>query len=115
MQDDRTRNDKSEYLDTGFRDDDGRAGFGDDKGTRVGSPDQGQTGAGQARVAPHDLDGGKGAPTGQPGTNASPVADGIEGSLTDDAAGPQQSRVRDAAEGIDEGPAAGDERRVFDL
>ena len=116
MHDDRERNDRSEYLDTGFRDPDGREGFGDDGGTRVGRPD-GASDASSARRAPHDAQrGGRSAP-GQPGTNTDAVDDGIEGSiLADDSAeGDQQSRVRAASEGVDMGRAAGDERRVDDL
>ncbi len=121
---DTPQNDKSEYVNTGFRDGDAREGFGDDGGTRVGRPDG--TGsdhspqdpnagrqAGQARLAPHDTEGPP--RPGQAGTNTSPVADGIEGSEVDDAPGPQQSRVQAASEGVNPEPAAGDERRVFDL
>lgn len=126
---DTPQNDKSEYVDTGFRDGDAREGFGDDAGTRVGRPDgagsnssardpnSGQragSAAGQARVAPHDT---QGPPRpGQAGTNTSPVADGIEGGEVDDAGqGQQQSRVQAASEGITPAPAAGDERRIDDL
>lgn len=124
---DTPENDRSEYTDTGFRDGDARAGFGDDGGTRVGRPDGagsnasaqdpngGQHAGGQARVAPHDV---SGPPRpGQAGTNTGPVADGIEGSELDgdDTPGQQQSRVRAASEGINEGRAAGDDRRVDDL
>ena len=125
---DTPQNDKSEYVATGFRDGDARAGFGDDAGTRVGRPDgagsnrsprdpnAGQSagaGSGEARVAPHDT---QGQPRpGQAGTNTSPVADGIEGSEVDDAQGQQQSRVQAASEGITPDPAAGDERRIDDL
>jgi hypothetical protein len=122
---DTPQNDKSEYVNTGFRDEDAREGFGDDGGTRVGRPDgagsdhspqdpnAGQR-AGQAHLAPHDT---QGPPRpGQAGTNTSPVADGIEGSEVDDAGqGEQQSRVQAASEGVNPEPAAGDERRVFDL
>jgi hypothetical protein len=121
---DTPQNDKSEYVDTGFRDGDAREGFGDDGGTRVGRPDG--TGsdhspqdpnashqAGDARVAPHDT---QGPPRpGQAGTNTSPVADGIEGSETDAGPGDQQSRVQAASEGITPAPAAGDDRAVYDL
>lgn len=120
-------NDRSEYTDTGMRDGDRREGFGDDAGTRVGRPDgagsnaspadpnHGGQQAGGARVAPHDV---SGPPIpGQAGTNTGPVADGIEGSEVDgdDAQGQQQRRVQAASEGISEGPAAGDARRVDDL
>jgi hypothetical protein len=108
----RKENDKTEYLDTGFRPDDGREGFGDDMGTRVGRPD----GAG-AKPAPLDSQGGRKPQPGQPGTNADPVSDGLEGAMTGEAAsGPQQARVQDAAKGEDDGgDKAGDDRRVFDL
>jgi hypothetical protein len=123
---DTPQNDKSEYVNTGFRDGDAREGFGDDGGTRVGRPDgagsnhsdadpnAGQH-AGGARLAPHDT---QGPPRpGQAGTNTSPVADGIEGSEVDDDApqGQQQSRVQAASEGVNPGPAAGDDRSVYDL
>jgi hypothetical protein len=111
MRDDKKQNDKSEYLDTGFRDEDGREGFGDDKGTRVGQPD-----GAEAKRAPLDSQGGRRPMPGQPGTNADPVSDGIEGAMTGEAeSGPQQSRVQDAAKGDDGGDKAGDDRRVFDL
>lgn len=107
----RKENDRSEYLDTGFRQDDGREGFGDDMGTRVGRPD-GAT----AKPAPLDAQGGKRPAPGQPGTNADPVSDGLEGAMTGESgSGPQQSRVQDAASGDDGGDKAGDDRRVFDL
>jgi len=132
-------NDRSEYLNDGFRDGDAREGFGDDGGARVGRPDgaasprdpnqqhqqhqqhqqAGQGGhQGEAHRAPHDAEGH--AAAGQAGTNTSPVDAGLEGSLTDgdddDAAqGQQQSRVQSASEGVNPGRAAGDERRVFDL
>jgi hypothetical protein len=118
---DTPQNDKSEYVNTGFRDDDRREGFGDDGGTRVGRPD----GAGsnsspadpngdqRAHRAPHDA---QGAPApGQAGTNTSPVAGGIEGSEVDAEQGSQQSRVQAASEGVNPAPAAGDERAVYDL
>lgn len=105
-------NDRSEYLDTGMRDPDGRAGFGDDMGTRVGRPDE-------ARVAPHDV---SGPPIpGQAGTNTGPVSSGIEGSELDGepvGPGPQQARVQAAAEGdadLNDQQAAGDNRRVDNL
>ncbi len=118
-------NDKSEYLNTGMRDDDAREGFGDDGGTRVGRPDgagsnhsrqdpnaMSANGGSDAHLAPHDA---QGAPRpGQAGTNTEPVAGGIEGSEVDEQ-GQQQSRVQQASEGVNPGPAAGDERRVFDL
>ena len=125
-------NDRSEYLNDGFRDGDAREGFGDDGGARVGRPDgagsnasprdpnqqPGQGGhQGEAHRAPHDAEGH--AAAGQAGTNTSPVDAGLEGSLTDgddDAEqGQQQSRVQQASEGVNPGRAAGDERRVFDL
>ncbi|HEY0776823.1 MAG TPA: hypothetical protein VGD56_02540 [Gemmatirosa sp.] len=119
---DTPENDKSEYTDTGFRDGDARQGFGDDGGTRVGRPDgvgsnaSGQQAAGGARPAPRDAQGGHQVP-GQPGTNTTPVPDGIEGSEigADDAQGQQQSRVQAAAEGITPGPVVGDDRTTFDL
>jgi hypothetical protein len=126
---DTPQNDSSEYTNTGFRDGDARAGFGDDAGTRVGRPDGAGSnasaadpnarqagGAGQAHVAPHDAEGPP--HPGQAGTNNSPVAGGIEGSELDgsDAGqGQQQSRLQAASQGVNEGPAAGDERRVDDL
>ncbi len=114
-------NDKSEYVHTGMRDPDPRPGYGDDAGTRVGRPDGAGSNASAeghqatARVAPHDI---SGPPVpGQAGTNTSPVADGIEGSEVDDDApqGQQQSRVQAASEGVNPGPAAGDDRSVYDL
>lgn len=119
---DTPENDKSEYTNTGFRDGDAREGFGDDGGTRVGRPDGAGSNAssqdpnrvGQAHLAPHDASGPQ--RPGQAGTNNGPVADGIEGSQLDgDAQGEQQSRVQAASEGVNPAPAAGDERRVFDL
>ena len=133
---DTPEHDTSEYTSTGFRDGDARQGFGDDGGTRVGRPDgagsnaspQDPNGSGrqaggshaggttsQERLAPHDT---QGPPRpGQAGTNTGPVVDGIEGSELDgvDAQGPQQSRLQAASQGIDDGPAAGDERRTDDL
>jgi hypothetical protein len=129
-------NDRSEYLNDGFRDGEKREGFGDDGGARVGRPDGAGSNAsprdpnqgghegghegghqGEAHRAPHDAEGH--AAAGQAGTNTSPVDAGLEGSLTDgddDAAqGQQQSRVQSASEGVNPGRAAGDERRVFDL
>ena len=108
VHDDPEQNDKSEYLDTGFRDHDPREGFGDDKGARVGRPDS-------AHPAP--LDASHGQRTGQAGTNTEPVDAGIEGSILDgdEPQGEQQSRVQAASEGVNPGRAAGDERRVFDL
>ena len=108
-------NDKREYTDTGFRDRDDREGFGDDGGARVGRPD-GARSASDAKRAPHDAQGGHQTP-GQPGTNTQPVADGLEGAMTgdDDAAGPQQSRVQAASEGVDGGAKSGDDRRIDDL
>ena len=93
MKDDRKQNDRSQYTDTGFRDPDGRKGFGDDAGTRVGRPD----GAESAQPAPRDAQLGDQVP-GQASTNTDPVSNGIEGSLTGDGSeGPQQSRVRAAS------------------
>ena len=111
MRDDQKKNDKSQYLDDGFRDTDGREGLGDDKGTRVGRPD-----GAAAQPAPRDAQAGGGTP-GQAGTNTEPVTGGLEGSLTgNEGSGPQQSRVQDAALGQDDGgDKAGDDRRVFDL
>jgi phosphoribosyl 1,2-cyclic phosphodiesterase len=108
VHDDPKQNDKSEYLNTGFRDQDGREGFGDDKGTRVGRPDSAQ---------PAPLDASGGSEPGQAGTNSESVDDGLEGSIleADGPQGPQQSRVQAASEGVNPGRAAGDERRVFDL
>lgn len=105
---DQHENDRSQYTDTGFRAADGREGFGDDMGTRVGRPDG-------ARPAPKDASKGENPIPGQAGTNADAVPDGLEGSILDDDAGPQQSRVRQASEGVDMGRAAGDDRRVDDL
>ncbi len=125
---DTPENDKSEYTDTGFRDGDARQGFGDDGGTRVGRPDgagsnssvqdpNGGSGTG-ARPAPRDAQGGHQIP-GQPGTNTTPVPDGIEGSeIGGDATaaqGQQQSRIQASAEGLTPGPAVGDDRSTFDL
>lgn len=113
MRDDQ-QNDKSQYVNDGFRDRDAREGFGDDQGTRVGSPD-----GARAQRAPHDAQ--RGSPTpGQPGTNTDPVTDGIEGVMTgsesSEGNGPQQARVQDATRGVDDGgDKAGDDRRVFDL
>lgn len=115
--------DKSDYVNDGGRGRDPREGFGDDGGARVGRPDgagssssaEGRA-AGSARRAPLEASPGE-SRAGQPGTNSDAVADGLEGSILD-ADGPQgaqQSRVQAASEGVDEGPAAGDERRVFDL
>jgi hypothetical protein len=121
---DTPQNDKSEYVNTGFRDGDAREGFGDDGGTRVGRPDgagsnssardpnAGQH-AGDAKLAPHDT---QGPPRpGQAGTNTSPVADGIEGSETTEEQGSQQSRVQAASESVNPPPAAGDDRAVYNL
>jgi hypothetical protein len=106
----RKENDRTEYLDTGFREGDTREGFGDDMGTRIGRPD-----GVEAKRAPLDSQGGRRPEPGQPGTNADPVSDGIEGAMTGEAeSGPQQSRVQDAAR-EDGGDKAGDDRRVFDL
>lgn len=115
-------NDQSEYVNTGMRDPDAREGFGDDAGTRVGRPDGAGSNSsaegrqqGGAQLAPHDV---SGPPVpGQAGTNTSPVADGIEGSLEgrNGGSGPQQSRLQAAAEGQTQNQAAGDERRVDDL
>lgn len=115
-------NDKSEYTDTGFRDGDPRQGFGDDGGTRVGRPDGAGSNAspadpnqgGQQRyadLAPYDSQPGEPVP-GQTSTNTTPVPDGLEGSEIDnyEEQGQQQTRVQDAAQGIDPGPAAGDNR-----
>ena len=114
---DTPKNDKSEYTDTGFRDGDAREGFGDDGGTRVGRPDGAGSNASAAQPAPFDGQGGHQVP-GQPGTNTTPVPDGIEGSdvgATGAAQGQQQSRVQDAAQGITPGPAVGDDRPSYDL
>lgn len=121
---DTPQNDSNEYVNTGLRDGDARAGFGDDGGTRVGRPDGAGSNhsaadpnaarhAGDARVAPHDTEGPP--RPGQPGTNTSPVPDGVEGSEVDDTQGQQQSRVQAASEGITPGPAVGDDRSVYDL
>lgn len=100
MKDDRHKNAKSEYTDTGFRDRDPREGFGDDGGTRIGRPD-GAESAQPAQPAPRDAQLGDQVP-GQPSTNTDPVSNGIEGALTGDGSeGPQQSRVRAAAEGVE--------------
>lgn len=119
---DHASNDRSQYISDGHRQGDAREGFGDDGGTRVGRPDGAGSNAsaagaaGNAREAPHDV---SGAPRpGQAGTNAGPVPDGIEGSLTDgDEAtqGQQQSRVQRSAEGLNQGRAAGDDRPTYDL
>lgn len=120
---DTPKNDKSEYVDTGFRDGDARAGFGDDGGTRVGRPDGAGSNhspddpnarhAGGARVAPHDT---QGAPRpGQAGTNTDPVADGIEGADVDPGQGKNQSRVQAASEGLTPGPSQTDDRATYDL
>ncbi len=123
-------NEESEYVHTGMRDADARPGYGDDAGTRVGRPDGAGSDASAeghaktaaaARTAPHDI---SGPPIpGQAGTNTSPVSDGIEGSQQDgdvssaanEGSGPQQSRVRAAAEGLNDQQAAGDNRRVDNL
>ena len=111
--------DRSEYTNDGMRGKDGREGFGDDMGTRVGRPDG-------ARGAPLDASSGDNRP-GQPGTNDSAVADGIEGSIMDrgegqargaqdrseDDAGPEQARVQAASES--ENRPKGDNRPVYDL
>jgi hypothetical protein len=127
---DSSQNDRSQYLNDGFRDPDAREGFGDDGGTRVGRPDGAGSNhsgegmhasgdAGDAQPAPHDVS-GKPRP-GQAGTNAGPVPDGLEGSLQDDgtggdaAQGDQQSRVQRSAEGLNQGRAAGDDRPAYDL
>jgi hypothetical protein len=103
--------DRSEYTDTGFRGKDGREGFGDDMGTRVGRPDG-------AHEAPRDAGSGGNRP-GQPGTNADAVDGGIEGSIMDDEGngeGDEQSRVRGASRaGMDPDPEAGDERPSYNL
>ena len=117
MRDDPKQNDRSEYLNTGFRDPDGREGFGDDGGTRVGRP-AGEGDASSARRAPRDAQqGGDQSAQGQPGTNTDAVADGLEGSIQDDegGSGPQQSRVRAATEGVNPTPEAGDERPTYNL
>ena len=119
---DTPQNDRSEYTDTGFRDGDRREGFGDDGGTRVGRPDGAGSNAssrdpshGGAHPAPYDAQGGRQTP-GRPGTNTTPVPDGIEGAgASDDAQGQQQSRVQASAEGLTPGPAAGDDRTTYDL
>jgi hypothetical protein len=115
MRDDQQQNDKSQYVNDGFRDGDAREGFGDDKGTRVGRPDGvAANPSEEAQRAPLDAQGGRQQP-GQPGTNTDPVTAGIEGALTE-GSGPQQARVQDAAAGRDDGgDKAGDDRRVFDL
>jgi hypothetical protein len=104
--------DKHEYLADGLRKGDGREGFGDDMGTRIGRPDD-------AQPAPRDAS--KKRPDGQAGTNNDAVADGIEGSIMDDDAdeGEQQRRVRsatqDANDDVNPAPEAGNDRPVFDL
>lgn len=112
MRDDSSKSDKSQYLGDGFRDPDGREGFGDDMGTRVGRPD----GAREARRAPEDAQPGRSEP-GQPGTNSEPVTGGIEGSIaSDDAEGSEQSRVRAATQRPDGSSRAGSgDSQVFDL
>lgn len=111
--------DRSEYANTGMRDEDGRDGFGDDMGTRVGRPDG-------AREAPRDASPGASRP-GQAGTNDDAVAGGIEGSIMDrgdgqargaqdrneDDAGAEQSRVQAASESVNR--PAGDNRRIDNL
>ncbi|MGZ8471420.1 MAG: hypothetical protein ACXW61_16675 [Gemmatirosa sp.] len=113
MRDDEQQNDKSQYVNDGFRDRDGREGFGDDMGTRVGRPD----GAREARQAPEDAQRGE-SEAGQPSTNSEPVSNGIEGSLTgDEHEGPQQSWVRASTQQRPDGSArAGDDdSRIDDL
>ena len=110
--------DRSRYTDNGFRARDGREGFGDDMGTRVGRPD-----------------GARAGQPGQAGTNRDAVPDGIEGSIMDEDAdqargaqerrseddalhgsGPEQGRVQDAARQSDAvNRPAGDNRRIDDL
>jgi hypothetical protein len=124
---DTPQNERSEYTDTGFRDGDRREGFGDGGGTRVGRPDGagsnasptdpngGGSSGGGARPAPYDAQGGHQIP-GQPGTNTTPVVDGIEGSeVGDTPQGQQQSRVQASAAGLTPGPAAGDDRSTYDV
>ena len=119
--------DRSRYTENGVRDRDGREGFGDDQGTRVGRPD-----------GARETDASHGARPGQAGTNRDAVPDGIEGSIMDEDAdqargaqerrseddalhgsGPEQARVQDAARGTqrsdDVNRPAGDNRRVDDL
>ena len=118
--------DRSEYTKDGMRDRDGREGFGDDMGTRVGRPD------GAREASQSDT---RGTRPGQPGTNREAVPDGIEGSIMDEDAGqargaqerrteddglhgsgPSQARVQDAARQSDDvNRPAGDNRRVDDL
>ena len=116
--------DRSKYGDTGMRDQDGREGFGDDMGTRVGRPDGAREGSQSGSTRP-----------GQAGTNRDAVPDGIEGSIMDEDAdqargaqerrteddglhgsGPAQARVQDSARQSDDvNRPAGDNRRVDDL
>ena len=118
--------DRSEYSDTGMRGRDGREGFGDDMGTRVGRPDG-------AREPSQAL----GPNPGQPGTNRDAVPDGIEGSIMDEDAGqargaqerrseddgvhgsgPEQARVQDASrqrQSDEVNRPAGDNRRIDNL
>ena len=116
--------DRSEYSKDGLRGRDGREGFGDDMGTRVGRPD-----GAREESSSH------GARPGQPGTNREAVPDGLEGSIMDEDAdqargaqerrseddglhgsGPSQARVQDAARQSDDvNRPAGDNRRVDDL
>jgi hypothetical protein len=112
MRDDSQQNDKSQYLNDGFRDRDGREGFGDDGGTRVGRPE----GAQEAKRAPEDAQRGESEP-GQPGTNSEPVNNGIEGSInSDEGEGSEQSRVRAATQRPDGSSRAGSgDSQVFDL
>jgi hypothetical protein len=116
--------DRKDYSDTGMRGREGREGFGDDMGTRVGRPD----GAREASQS-------GGTRPGQPGTNRDAVPDGIEGSIMDEDAGQArgaqerrseddglhgsglgQSKIQDSArEGDDVNRPAGDNRRIDDL
>jgi hypothetical protein len=120
---DTPQNDKSEYVNTGFRDGDARDGLrrrrrharrrpdgaGSDHSTATRTPAARRRG----QLAPHDT---QGPPRpGQAGTNTDPVDDGIEGSEVGDDQGQQQSRVQAASEGVNPGKAAGDERSVYDV
>jgi hypothetical protein len=105
--------DRSEYSDTGMRGRDGREGFGDDMGTRVGRPD----GAREASQS-------GGPRPGQPGTNRDAVPDGIEGSIMDEDAGQalgaqerraEEDTARQDRQSDEANRPAGDNRRVDDL
>jgi hypothetical protein len=116
MRDDRQQNDKSQYLNDGFRDRDGREGFGDDMGTRVGRPDGAREAKREAKQAPEDAQRGE-SEAGQPGTNREPVSNGIEGALTgDEGEGAEQARVRASTQRPDGSARAGDaDSRIDDL